>query len=157
MVLAKNNEKTFLKNKKETIAYLFWGIAGSVLNIALYSLLVYTGINYQLANFVTLIIVKMFCFFTNKLFVFHSKSKGIREFLTEFIKFFVVRMMTFLMDYFGLILLVEKIGADKFVSKIFLTVLVIIVNYCMSKVFVFRSKCYEKERKKGRRDKKLVN
>lgn len=128
----------YQKNKKEIIAYLFWGVASSGLNIVLYTLLVYVGINYQLANFVTLITVKLFCYFTNKLLVFHTKCENIRELLKEFIKFFMARMITFLMDYFGLILLVEKIEADKIGSKIFLTVLVIIVNYCMSKIFVFR-------------------
>lgn len=126
--------------KKESVRYIFWGAASSILNIALYSLLVYAGINYQLANFATLITVKLFCYITNKLFVFHTKCENIRELLAEILKFFAARMMTFLMDYFGLILLVEKIGADKFVSKIFLTILVIIVNYCLSKVFVFRTR-----------------
>ena len=37
------------------------------------------------------------------------------------------------------LLLVEKMGADKFVSKIFLTVAFIIINYFMSKIFVFRN------------------
>jgi len=127
-------------NKKEAIAYLFWGAASSVLNIVLYTLLVYAGINYQFANFITLITVKLFCYFTNKLFVFHTRCNNIRELLSEFVKFFAARMITFLMDYFGLILLVEKMEADKFVSKIFLAAIVIFVNYGMSKIFVFRSK-----------------
>lgn len=132
-------------NKKETIAYLFWGVASSVLNIVLYALLVFAGINYQFANFVTLITVKIFCYVTNKLFVFRTSCKNIRELLAEFAKFFAARMMTFMMDYFGLILLVEEIGVNKLVSKVFLAVTVIIVNYCVSKAFVFSSKYGEKK------------
>lgn len=138
-------KRVLQNNKKEKIAYLFWGVASSVLNVVLYTALVYVGINYQSANFITLVTVKLFCYFTNKFFVFHTRCKNVREFLSEFVKFFAARMMTFLMDYFGLILLVEKIGANKFVSKVFLTAAVIVVNYCLSKIFVFHSRREDKD------------
>lgn len=145
--------RIFCDNKREATAYLFWGIAASGLNIGLYSVLVYAGIKYQLANLVTLVIVKLFCYLTNKLFVFRTKCKNIRELLMEFLKFFVARIVTFLMDYFGLILLVEKIGADKFASKFFLSAIIIIANYGMSKVFVFSKTTEENNNIYGKRHK----
>ena len=44
-----------------------------------------------------------------------------------------------LIDYFGLIALVEICGFDKIISKIFLTVLVIVINYFVGKKHVFKS------------------
>lgn len=45
---------------------------------------------------------------------------------------------TALIDYFGLILLVELFHADKMFSKVFITVFVIVINYVVGKKHVFK-------------------
>ena len=59
-------------------------------------------------------------------------------FLKEMVSFAVARGLTFLLDFAGVMFLVELVGAGKFISKCIMAVIVIIVNYILSKKYVFR-------------------
>lgn len=118
--------------------YLFWGVASSVLNIGLFQGLVMFGVDYRISNIVTLVVVKIFCYITNKWFVFKTPYEGLMPFLKEMFSFALARGVTFLLDFFGVMFLVELIGAGKFASKCIMAVIVIIVNYVLSKKYVFR-------------------
>ncbi len=100
--------------------------------------MVFLGIEYRIANISTLVSVRIFCYITNKLFVFRTKYDGFWNLIKEMISFFLARMITFLMDYYGVILLVEIIGLSSFYSKLITAVIVVISNYVFSKLFVFR-------------------
>ena len=58
--------------KKELYSYVFWGVLSTILNIGLAQLVVWSGIDYKISNAITLVIVKVFCYFTNKIFVFKT-------------------------------------------------------------------------------------
>lgn len=127
-----------MKDKKEMMRYFFWGVASSVLNVGLFQGLVVLGIDYRISNVVTLIVVKVFCYITNKWFVFKTPYEGLVPFLKEMVSFAVARGLTFLLDFVGVMFLVELVGAGKFISKCIMAVIVIIVNYILSKKYVFR-------------------
>ena len=127
-----------MKDKKEMMRYFFWGVASSVLNVGLFQGLVVLGIDYRISNVVTLIVVKVFCYITNKWFVFKTPYEGLVPFLKEMVSFAVARGLTFLLDFAGVMFLVELVGAGKFISKCIMAVIVIIVNYILSKKYVFR-------------------
>ena len=93
-----------------------------------------------MSNIITLIIVKIICYILNKIFVFKSKCNNIKELIIEFIKFMFYRLITLIIDYFGLIILVEYINIDKLISKIIIVFIVIILNYMFSKKYVFKEK-----------------
>ena len=122
----------------ETILYGIFGIATSILNIALFSVLIWMNMNYKLANFITLIITKLAAYVCNKKWVFKSKSPNFRELMKEFERFLIAREATMILDYIGLILLVELIGIDEIYGKIATTIVVIIINYFVGKGYVFR-------------------
>ena len=127
-----------IRNDREFKAYIVWGVISSILNVVLFRLLTLTGLEYRIANIITLLAVRVFCYLTNKFFVFKTRTEGIIALLKEIVSFFLARMVTFFMDYFGVILLVEVVGIDSLISKIFIAVLVIICNYVFSKFFVFK-------------------
>lgn len=127
-----------MKQKREIISYIFWGVLSSVLNVGLFQGLVMVGVDYRISNVVTLIVVKVFCYVTNKWFVFKTPYEGLMPFLKEMISFVIARGFTFLLDLLGLMLLVEVIEMDKFLGKCVMTAVVVIVNYILSKKFVFR-------------------
>ena len=129
-----------LKQKQEIIRYIFWGILSAVLNTGLFQVLVILDIDYRISNIITLIIVKIFCYITNKLFVFKTPYTDLRSLLKELGSFIFARGFTFLVDFIGVIFWVERIGADAFVAKCIMAVIVIIINYILSKGFVFRVK-----------------
>ena len=127
-----------VKDNKEFRLYIIWGVISSVLNVALFRLLMLAGIEYRVSNIITLIVVRVFCYLTNKFFVFRTKTKRLVELLKEIVSFSFVRMATFLMDYFGVIFLVEILKMDALFSKVITMVVVIICNYFFSKFFVFK-------------------
>lgn len=124
---------------EETILYIIFGIITSLLNILLFSILNYIGINYLISNIITLIIVKIVAYICNKMFVFKSRCNNFKELFLEFIRFFFSRFITLLIDYFGLIIFIELFGIDKTISKIIITVVVVVINYFFGKKYVFKN------------------
>lgn len=124
--------------KSEKILYGLFGIITSILNIVLFQVLIWTGLDYRYSNIITLIFVKLVAYMCNKNFVFHSKTGSGLELLKEFFRFVVARGATMLVDYFGLLLLAENLHIDKLVSKCFITILVIVINYFIGKKHVFK-------------------
>lgn len=123
---------------RETILYGVFGVGTSVLNVVLFRILI-SVMDYKVANLITLIVVKLAAYLCNKNIVFQSKCANFLELVKEFIRFVIARGATALIDYFGLILLVEVFNANKMISKIFITVLVIVINYFVGKKHVFKA------------------
>lgn len=123
--------------RKELCSYIFWGVLSAILNVGLAQLLVWGGIDYKISNVVTLIIVKLFCYFTNKVFVFKTPFESLGKFIREAVRFIFAREITFVVDYVGVILLVEVMKQSFFISKCLMSLIVIILNYILSKKMVF--------------------
>lgn len=130
-----------IKNR-ELISYVIFGVTTTAVNIIIFQLLYSCGIDYKWANLVALILGKAYAYVTNKLFVFRSHCDGWAELMKEFIRFVVARGVTGLVDYFGMIIAVEVWGLSALVTKYFLQILIIILNYVFSKwtVFIKKSK-----------------
>ena len=111
---------------------------------------VWSGIDYKISNAITLVVVKVFCYFTNKIFVFKTPFGSFHKFITEIVRFVFARWITFLVDYFGVILLVEVMKQSFFFSKCLLSVIVIVLNYILSKKMVFH-----KQRENGVADESI--
>lgn len=109
-----------------------------MLNIGLFQTLVMLGVNYKWANIGTLIIVKIFCYITNKIFVFKTPFSGLVAVLKELSTFLIARGITSLFDLIGVIVLVEKTGLDTLMSKSVMAIIVIVMNYILSKMYVFK-------------------
>ena len=123
--------------RKELCGYIFWGVLSAILNVGLAQLLVWGGIDYKISNAVTLIIVKLFCYFTNKVFVFKTPFESFGKFIRDAVRFIFARGITFVVDYVGVILLVEGMKQSFFISKCLLSVITIILNYILSKKLMF--------------------
>ncbi len=134
--------------------YLLMGILGTIVNWITHAILVgpMTSLisNQDLAltitTFITVCVTVLFAFFTNKVFVFESKSWAPKVFWKEFVSFILARALTGVLEIFGVPLLV-KLGLDQeifgikaMVAKVSVTIIVIILNYVFSKLIVFKKK-----------------
>ena len=128
-----------LLNKKN-ILYLICGIFTSILNVILFYVLTLMKIEYRLANIITLIIVIITAYICNKIIVFKSKCQNKKELIHEIIMFITSRIFTLIIDYIGLIILVENFNVSKLPSKIIVTLIVIIINYFFCSKIVFDKK-----------------
>ncbi|MDD2534884.1 MAG: GtrA family protein [Eubacteriales bacterium] len=124
--------------KKELVSYLIFGVLTTILNVGLFQLLIIYQIDYKIANLIALISAKTFAYLTNKIFVFKSKTPKVHQTLGELLRFGIARGFTGILDYFGLIMLVEVLLFDPVISKWSIQVIVIILNYLMGKKLVFR-------------------
>ena len=133
------------KKNKEMINYIIVGILTTLVSLVVYYALVLTILNpedallLQVANVISWIAAVTFAYFANRKFVFESKNEHI---VLEAMKFYLSRLGTLLLDmtimYIGVSLLFYN---DKFV-KIIVQIIVIIVNYIFSKLFVFQKPQY---------------
>ena len=124
----------------EFIRYILGGGFTTFLNFAIYYLLLYCGVVYHLANLIAIINVKIYSYFVNKFFVYRSKNNHFKETAIESFKYFLSRAFTGIVDYLLVILLVEILDCNKVAVKIIVLIIVIILNYVLGKVYVFKHK-----------------
>ena len=136
---------TELWNKyKSVIAYLFWGVVTTIVNIGVFQWLS-SGIhwNNQLANIIAWFVSVLVAYLTNKVWVFGSHYTTFRAFIVEFIKFYFYRALTLLIDivfmYVGVTLLGFDSAIQQLVVKILDNVVVVIANYIFSKWLIFKT------------------
>lgn len=153
------NEKLNTLAKKiisrEMFDYLFFGVLTTVVNLGVMALCEKrfgTGIP-LISNAIAWIVAVIFAFVTNKFFVFHSKSMDVKTLSKEFFPFAGARLFSLGIEELGLWIAQFFFRADEkvfevlsreisgtMVAKIFLSVIVVILNYIFSKLFIFKDK-----------------
>ena len=128
-----------LKNK-DFFRYIVGGGLTTLSNILLYTILVIFGMKVRYANLIAMIFAKAFGYGINKFYVFRTKSNNIKDLSKEASKYFTARIFTGVVDYFLIVFLVEILNFHPFITKYIVTILVIVLNYILSKYFVFHHK-----------------
>ena len=125
---------------KEVIYYGIFGILTTIVNLGVFYLLVdIIKLNENISNIIAIIIAVLFAYFTNKDLVFHSEAKTNKEKIKEFTKFISGRAFTMIVEWGGCaILFLTPLPA--MISKLIMTVIVIILNFFISKFFAFKKK-----------------
>lgn len=139
--------KRLYRKNQEIILYLLFGGATTIVSWAAYALGVGTmGLSVTAGNIFSWLCAVTFAFVTNKLWVFGSKSWAWPKWVREAAAFFGGRIFSGLVELGGLPLLM-KLGLDQtlfgvegFAAKIVVTVVVVILNYFLSKFIAFASK-----------------
>lgn len=131
-------KKLTLKDKtKEIISYGFWGCMTVLFSFVSYAILKIFIDNYKIANFISIIMTKLFAYVVNKKFVFKTKAALLDE-IKEFFRFLLARGFTGVVDFLGQIALVELLGIDDFISKALMIVITTILNYFLCSIGVFK-------------------
>ena len=131
--------KDLLKKYKFIILYGIFGVLTTVINIVSYSLLFEVfGISNVVSNIIAWILSVLFAFITNKLWVFDSKSLEFKLFLKELGNFTVCRLATGVLDLGIMFVGVDLLNGPAIILKVISNIIVIILNYVMSKLFVFK-------------------
>ena len=140
-----NKIKELYKKYREIILYLIFGVLTTVVSLVVKYALLFTvlkasnAFELQVAVIVSWVAAVLFAYFTNRNFVFESKTTNK---LKEFINFIVARIATLLLDMFIMWFFVTllKLNSDLYVVIFTLIsqVLIIVGNYFLSKLFVFK-------------------
>ena len=136
-----NNIKELYLKYKEIINYLIFGVLTTVVSLATYYICVYTFLNpdnslqLQVANIVSWIAGVTFAYITNRKFVLESEEQ---EKLKEAGKFVTSRIATLLTDMLIMFIGVTILKLNDKIIKLISQIIVIIANYLLSKMLVFR-------------------
>ena len=162
----REGRRDFYRENREIILYIIFGAGTTLISMASYALFrvlfpsaesvpAWLGWIYELTrnlgadgntilpNVLSWICANIFAFLTNRIIVFRSGKKGAFV-LLEALKFFASRLFTLAVDILIMYLLVDLTGIHNFFyeagAKVFSTIVVLVLNYILSKLFVFRKK-----------------
>ena len=147
--------RTLLRRHREIVSYVFWGVMTTAVNYVTYLLL--TGglhVYYLTSNVIAWAVSVLFAYFVNKLFVFESRDWAWRVALRELWQMAASRLFTlglemgilwFFVDLLRWGDLAVRLPADAVlhgdaVVKLGANVVVVIVNYVLSKFIIFKKK-----------------
>lgn len=131
---------------RETITYAIAGVATTVVNFIAYHVFCnMLGIPNLIANAIAWVIAVAFAYVVNARWVFLEKFEGWKKEWERIWKFTGARVVTLVVEEIGMFLLVDVLHGPNLIMKAIVAVLVIILNYIFSKLFVFISGSKDKE------------
>lgn len=163
----KDGRAEFYKLHKEIILYFVFGVGTTIVSMGsyylsrllfpdresvpgwlqwIYSITGIFGIESKTALpvIISWFLSVTFAFLTNRIYVFGSQANTFGKFMLEALRLYASRIATLLVDLLMMFLLVDLPGIHnvlyEFCAKVFSNVLVLILNFILSKLFVFRNK-----------------
>lgn len=131
----------FYKKNKEVLLYLFFGGLTFVISIASYAFFnISMGMNELIANLFSWVIAVSFAYITNRTWVFEDVSTGTKGILREIVLFTSGRVVTLVMEEIILLVFITLLHFNSMLIKVIGQVVVIVSNYFISKLVVFKGK-----------------
>lgn len=124
---------------RETILYIVFGVLTTLINIGISTILVKVFyVEGNLASTIGIIISILVAYITNRKLVFNSQANNFKEICEEFVKFILGRAFTMVLEMGGVFLFYSIIGIEYVITKVSMTVIVVIANFFISKFFAFK-------------------
>lgn len=128
------------RKHKEVILYVFFGGCTTVVSILSFWLFnSKLGWNATLSNIPATFLAVLFAYITNKIWVFESKTTGFKDWLREILSFFGARVITFFLEELIIFIFADRLKFNSMVVKVLGTIIVMILNYVFSKLFIFKN------------------
>lgn len=132
--------KGLMKKYKEIILYLIFGALTTAVSIGVFALTEYLEIHELIGNIISWVIAVMFAFFTNRIWVFESRTDSVKSFFKQLLLFCFFRLFTFFVEEFIIFIFITILKFNSILIKVIAQVLVIILNFILSKLIVFKKK-----------------
>ena len=133
----------FLRGKipgGEAVRYVIVGVMTTLINFGLFALMTkIMDIGVTVSNVASISVSILFAYVTNKLIVFKRRDRAGVGLLLEFAGFVGSRLITMALEVGVVALFVSVFKLDELIGKAVALVLVVIVNYIISKLIVFRA------------------
>lgn len=132
--------KELFNKYKDIIMYLIFGVLTTIISLIVFYVLTKTILNandkieLQIANIISWVAGVTFAYITNSKYVFNGKRT-----FNEVIKFVSSRLSTLFLDMFIMYMFVTILKYNPDIMKLISQVLVIVSNYILSKLFVFKN------------------
>lgn len=147
-ILPKPLQKIYYKYEEKWL-YLIFGVLTTVVSFASAGLAKFVLENAggygdkavsDISTIFSWICAVTFAYITNKLWVFESNAKGLKNIAIEGGRFYGGRVFTLAVEWVMMRVGYAMIGINYWVMKVLANVVVLILNYIISKIFVFRGK-----------------
>ena len=130
----------FYKKNREVLLYLFFGAVTTAVSWVSFYLFHYTlAIDELTSNLLSWVLSVLVAFLTNRIWVF-SESAASGGFFREMLLFFGSRVATLLVEEAIIFVFVTWLALDAMLIKIIGNLVVLVLNYILSKLIVFRRK-----------------
>ena len=131
----------FWRKHREALLYLFFGGLTTLLSILLFWLFTAGfGMDVLVANVVSWILSVLFAYVTNARWVFLARPQGAKEHAALLLRFYAGRLFTLGAEELLLWAFIKRLGLPAMPVKIATQIVVIVLNYVVSKVLVFTKK-----------------
>ncbi|MBQ6282341.1 MAG: GtrA family protein [Bacilli bacterium] len=133
--------RDLIKKYEEIIRYLIIGVLTTVVSLLVYYIFIYTifdpnkAIELQITNIISWIVAVTFAYFANRKYVFMKEKKAN---INEACSFYLSRVSTLLIDMLLMYLFVTLLHYNDKIIKLFVQVIIIVLNYIFSKFIVFK-------------------
>lgn len=125
----------------EKMRYLIAGGCTTGVNLVSFFLLrTFTTIDRNMCNAIAIAMAIAFAYFANKFFVFQSRKTGVYATILEAIQFVSARLVSMAVEIIGFAILCDSFRMQEALSKLFVQIIVLVLNYVFSKLFVFKKK-----------------
>ncbi len=125
---------------KEVILYVFFGGCTTLVNIVSYFIFKHIGLSVAISSVLSWAASVLFAYITNKIYVFESRQRELKAIVKELLSFTAGRVLTGVLDLIIMIVFVDKLHFNEPVIKITSNIIVIVLNYIISKFGVFKEK-----------------
>ena len=127
------------QKSKPIILYGFFGVLTTLVNVAVYYLFYERmGLPNLTSTVIAWFFAVLFAFVTNKVFVFDSKSWKHQLVIPEVLKFFGCRLGTGVIEVGMMVIFVDMFHFNGTIMKLITNFIVIVLNYILSKLVIFR-------------------
>ena len=134
-----NNISIIFKKHKDVIAYLFFGVCTTLVNVVAYWFCAHgLKLGTMQSTVLAWISAVLFAYVTNRKWVFNSEAKGRIEIMKEMLSFFGCRFATGVVDLLCMFVFVQLLGLNDVIIKFLSNIIVIVLNYVASKMIIFR-------------------
>lgn len=128
---------------KEIILYVFFGFIAVILNICLFVLFYNVFcISVLVSNLICWLVCVTFQFFTNKIWVFNNGNVNKNNLIKQIILFFLGRVFTLILEDLIIFIFIELLMYNPIFIKTLTQFIIIVLNYVISRWFVFRPEWY---------------
>ncbi len=133
--------RALLHKYRELISYVFWGVMTTAVNYVSYTLLTEVlHVYYLTSNVIAWALSVLFAYFVNKIFVFRSRDWSWRVALRELWQMVASRLFSLGLEMAIMWFFVDTLQCNHLVVKLAANVVVVIVNYVLSKFIIFKKK-----------------
>ena len=128
------------KNMKQLVLYGIFGVLTTIINIVAYWLVRKFDISITMSAAIAWLVAVFFAYWSNRKYVFESTNTSVISILFEAIYFFACRIATGIFDVAFMYLFADILAFNEVITKVVANIIVIVLNYIASKLFIFRER-----------------